>query len=90
MVPVRVKNQEAGAGVEIARVQVLQDPADRGLRRPGPPLPRAQGPGSAACSHIAVRLQYPASIPVTARDRTETRGWRTPRRWRGSVTFLRT
>ena len=44
---VRVKNQEAGAGVEARGVQVLQDPADRGLRRQGPPLPRAQGPGSA-------------------------------------------
>lgn len=44
MAPVRVKNQEAGAGVEVARVQVLQDPPDRRLRRQGPPLLQAQGP----------------------------------------------
>ena len=43
MAPVRVKNQEAGAGVEVARVQVLQDPPDRRLRRQGPPLLQAQG-----------------------------------------------
>ena len=95
MAPVRVKNQEAGAGVEVARVQVLQDPPDRRLRRQGPPLLQAQGPRSAgsrsaACSQIAVRLRHPASIPVTARHRTETRGWRTPRRSRGSVTPSRT
>ena len=85
---VRVKNQEAGAGVEARGVQVLQDPADRGLRRQGPPLPRAQGP-RVGRFQIAVRLRHPAS-PVTARHRTETRGWRTPRRSRGSSTPSRT
>ena len=32
------------AGVEARGVQVFQDSADRGLRRQGPPRPRAQGP----------------------------------------------
>ena len=42
-----------------------------------------QGPGSsgsrsATCSQIAVRLRHPARIiPVTARDRTAVRQWRT-------------
>ena len=42
------------------------------------------------CSRIAVRLRQPASTPVTARARTADRLWRTPRRSRGSVMFLRT
>ena len=42
------------------------------------------------CSQMAVRLRQPASTPVTARDRTVNRLWRTPRRSRGSVMFLRT
>jgi len=32
------------AGVEVARVQVLEDPPDRRLRRQGPPRLQAQGP----------------------------------------------
>ena len=44
---------------------------------------------SVAYSHIAVRLRQPASTPVTARDRTVNRLWRTPRRSRGSVMFLK-
>ena len=44
MAPVRVKNQEAGAGVEARGVQVLQDPADGRLRWQGPPRFQAQGP----------------------------------------------
>ena len=44
MAPVRVKNQEAGAGVEARGVQVLQNPADGRLRRQGPPRLQAQGP----------------------------------------------
>ena len=39
---------------------------------------------------VAVRLRQPASTPVTAWDRTVNRLWRTPRRSRGSVMFLRT
>ena len=35
---------------------------------------------SVACSHIAVRLRHPASTPVTARDSTAGKSWRTPRR----------
>ena len=41
------------------------------------------------CSHIAVRLRQPASTPVTARDSTVGRSWRTPRLSRGSVRFLK-
>ena len=44
MAPVRVHNQEAGAGVEARGVQVLQDPPDRRLRRQGLPRLQAQGP----------------------------------------------
>ena len=33
-----------------------------------------------ACSQMAVRLRQPASTPVTARDGTVNRLWRTPRR----------
>ena len=43
-----------------------------------------------ACSHIAVRPRHPASTPVTARDRTVNRLWRTPRLSRGPAMFLRT
>ena len=51
---------------------------------------RSDGVRSVAYSHIAVRLRQPASTPVTARDRTVNRLWRTPRLLRGSVMFLRT
>ena len=44
---------------------------------------------SVVCSQMAVRLRQPASTPVTARDRTVNRLWRTPRRSRGSVMFLK-
>ena len=40
------------------------------------------------CSHIAVRLRHPASTPVTARNNTVDRLWRTPRLSRGSVMLL--
>ena len=59
MAPVRVKNQEARAGVEARGVQVLQDPADvvdsDGRARPSsrPRAPRSAGSRSAACSRIA-------------------------------------
>ena len=43
-----------------------------------------------ACSHVAVRLQHPASTPVTARDNTVGRSRRTPRLLRGLVMLLRT
>ena len=43
-----------------------------------------------ACSQIAVRLQQPASTPVTAREKTVNRLWRAPRLSHGSVMFLRT
>ena len=51
---------------------------------------RSDGVRSVVCSQMAVRLRQPASTPVTARDRTVNRLWRTPRRSRGSVMFLRT
>ena len=45
---------------------------------------------SVVCSQMAVRLRQPASTPVTARDRTVNRLWRTPRRSRGgAVMFLK-
>ena len=39
-----------------------------------PRASRSAGARSAACSHIAVRLRHPASIPVTARHRIAGRG----------------
>ena len=82
--------------VEVARVHPPGHPSDRGLatagpaRPPGPGPPGRPGPRSATCSRIAARVRHPARTPTTARHPAETRGWRTPRRSRGSVTPSRT
>ncbi|ALC99267.1 hypothetical protein AM609_06815 [Actinomyces sp. oral taxon 414] len=95
MAPVRVKNHDVRrasrpAGSRSWRTRLIVDFDGRARPASRPRAPRSAGSRSAACSHIAVRLRHPASIPVTARHRTETRGWRTPRRSRGSVTPFRT
>ena len=95
MVPVRVKNQEVRrasrpAGSRSFRTLRIVDSDGRARPSSRPRAPRSAGARSAACSHIAVRLRHPASIPVTARHRIAGRVWRTPRRSRGSVTPSRT
>ena len=55
----------------------------------GPRVSRSVAVRSVVCSQMAVRLRQPASTPVMARDRTVNRLWRTPRRSRGSVMFLK-
>ena len=78
MVSVRMKNQEAGAGVGVARSQVLQDPPDRGLRRKGPPRPpRAQGPrvgGGQVGGVLPYRRQAPASRQKPRHGQGQDRG----------------
>ncbi len=95
MAPTRVRSQDAtlaSRSSAFTRSSTLRMVDSLGRARPSSRsrAPRSAGSRSAACSHIAVRLRHPASIPVTARHRTETRGWRTPRRSRGSVTPFRT
>ena len=95
MVPVRVHNQEVRrasrpAGSRSFRTLRIVDSDGRARPAPGPRAPGSAGSRSAVCSQIAVRLRHPARTPTTARHRTETRGWRTPRRSRGSVTPSRT
>ena len=95
MVPVRVHNQEVRrasrpAGSRSFRTLRMVDSDGRARPASRPRASRSAGSRSAVCSHIAVRLRYPASIPVTARHRTAGRVWRTPRRSRGSVTPFRT
>ena len=95
MVPVWVKNQEVRrasrpAGSRSFRTRLIVDSLGRARPVSRPRASRSAGSRSAACSHIAVRLRHPASIPVTARDRIAVRQWRTPRRSLGSVTPSRT
>ena len=95
MVPVRVKNHDVRrasrpTGSRSFRTRLIVDSLGRARPSSRPRAPRSAGSRSAACSHIAVRLRHPASIPVTARHPAETRGWRTPRRSLGSVTPSRT
>ena len=68
----------------------MVDSDGRSCPASSPRASRSAAVRSVACSHIAVRLRQPASTPVTARDRTVDRSWRTPRLSRGSVMFLRT
>ena len=95
MVPVRVKNQEVRrasrpAGSRSFSPRLIVGSLGRARPASRPRAPRSAGSRSATCSHIAVRLRHPASIPVTARHRIAGRVWRTPRRSRGSVTPFRT
>ena len=83
MAPVRVHNQEVRrasrpAGSRSFRTLRMVDSLGGARPSSRPRAPRSAGARSAACSHIAVRLRHPASIPVTARHRTETRGGARP------------
>ena len=82
-------------GVGVGGVQVLQDPANGRLRRQCLPRLQTQGlqvGGGQVGGVLPDGRQAPAACEhsVTARDRTANRLWRTPRRSRGSPTFLRT
>ena len=66
-----------GAGVEVARVQVLQDPPDRRLRWQGPPLLQAQGPQVGRFQVGGVlpyRRQAPASRQYPRHGQAQDRG----------------
>ena len=72
------------------RTRRMVDSDGRACPASSPRASRSAPVRSVACSHIAIRLRQPASTPVTARDKTVNRLWRTPRLSRGSVMFLRT
>ena len=78
------------AGSRSCRTRRMDDCRGQGLVRRWSQGLQVGAVRSVVCSHIAVRLRQPASTPVTARDRTVGRSWRTPRLSRGSVMLLRT
>ena len=94
-VPVRVQNQDLkwvlrSAGSRSFSTLRMVDSDGRAWPASRPRASRSVAVRSVVCSHIAVRLRHPAITPVTASDSTVNRLWRTPRRSRGSSTFLRT
>ena len=95
MVPVRVHNHDLRrvlrpVGSRSCSTRRMVDSDGRACPASKPRDRRSDGVRSVVCSQMAVRLRQPASTPVTARDRTVNRLWRTPRRSRGSVMLLRT
>ena len=95
MVPVGVHNHDLrrvlrSVGSRSCSTRRMVDSDGRACPASKPRDRRSDGVRSVVCSQMAVRLRQPASTPVTARDRTANRLWRTPRRSRGSVMFLKT
>ena len=94
-VPVRVHNHDLrrvlrSVGSRSCSTRRMVDSDGRACPASKPRDRRSDGVRSVVCSQMAVRLRQPASTPVTARDRTVNRLWRTPRRSRGgAVMFLK-
>ena len=94
-VPVRVQNHDLrrvlrSVGSRSCSTRRMVDSDGRACPASKPRDRRSDGVRSVVCSQMAVRLRQPASTPVTARDRTVNRLWRTPRRSRGgAVMFLK-
>ena len=87
-VPVRVQNHDLrrvlrSVGSRSCSTRRMVDSDGRACPASKPRDRRSDGVRSVVCSQMAVRLRQPASTPVTARDRTVNRLWRTPRRSRG-------
>ena len=87
-VPVRVQNHDLRRVLRSVEsrscsTRRMVDSDGRACPASKPRDRRSDGVRSVVCSQMAVRLRQPASTPVTARDRTVNRLWRTPRRSRG-------
>ena len=82
-----VLDERGQRGVESVGVDVLHDPADRGLARAalrGAEVLGHRAGRSATHSAIATNERAPAATAHTAVVSTTTRPWRTPRGLRGS------